>query len=275
MAGQAKGKAERRRRAVLPLFLMALLVLAAPGWSSRHRVREGENLTIIARQYGKTVAEVRALNPQVRDPSRITPGQILVIANEPLAGPRPDVEIAPRPKTGAAFLRVRELAGPGLGRAATEKLSLGGPSQIVTLEVLPWAREGIVLVQAREGGEPRVEAYQLVGGGAADRLLARLAPLTEAQAYIVGTRLGGLSGVYGERARSWDGQLVHRGRRTFQILDRNPAERLGAVPAPLLQSGKAAGMARHGAVDAPPGSSPAMARLRARAARRGAGRVKK
>ena len=71
----------------------------------RHVVAAGEGLWSIATTYGKTVAEVLAVNPSVTDPNLIKEGQVLRIppcgcGNTPTAAgpsPRPSAHPSPRP----------------------------------------------------------------------------------------------------------------------------------------------------------------------------------
>ena len=47
----------------------------APGGRQYHRVKRGEALWLIARNYGTTVERILALNPQIKNPNRLQIGQ--------------------------------------------------------------------------------------------------------------------------------------------------------------------------------------------------------
>ena len=45
------------------------------GSQDSYEVKSGDNLTKIAKQYGKTVDEIVKMNPDIKDPNKIKPGQ--------------------------------------------------------------------------------------------------------------------------------------------------------------------------------------------------------
>ncbi|KNZ70726.1 peptidoglycan-binding lysin domain-containing protein [Thermincola ferriacetica] len=52
----------------------------------RYVVKPGDTLYIIAQRFGVTVADILAVNPQIRDPNLIFPGQVIIIP-----GKRPEI----------------------------------------------------------------------------------------------------------------------------------------------------------------------------------------
>lgn len=50
-----------------------------PPGSTRYTVRSGDTMYLIARRYGISLNSLINANPQISDPSRITPGQVLCI----------------------------------------------------------------------------------------------------------------------------------------------------------------------------------------------------
>lgn len=51
---------------------------AGPG-PRRYVVREGDTISLIAQRFGLSVSELLAFNPQITDPSHLSPGQVLLI----------------------------------------------------------------------------------------------------------------------------------------------------------------------------------------------------
>lgn len=62
---------------VLSLFFLAARPAEAQGTGVNHIVQPGEYLAVIARNYGTTVQNILWANPQITNPNRIYPGQVI------------------------------------------------------------------------------------------------------------------------------------------------------------------------------------------------------
>ncbi len=86
---------------VLALFFVAARPAEAQGAGVNHIVQPGEYLALIARNYGTTVQNILWANPQVTNPNRIYPGQVIFVplgtVTPPPQPPPPPPQPPPQP----------------------------------------------------------------------------------------------------------------------------------------------------------------------------------
>lgn len=90
----------RKSGVVLLALLLLLLVSASTGYAqentTRHTVRRGEYLALIARQYGTTVQAILNANPSIKNPNLIYSGTVLVIpVSAPGGPPQGTIQLSP------------------------------------------------------------------------------------------------------------------------------------------------------------------------------------
>ena len=82
---------------VLSLFFVAARPAEAQGAGVNHIVQPGEFLALIARNYGTTVQNILWANPQITNPNRIYPGQVIFVPLGVVTPPPPLPPPTPQP----------------------------------------------------------------------------------------------------------------------------------------------------------------------------------
>jgi tyrosinase len=123
-------------------------------------VRSGDTLTAIANRFGVSVADLEAANPQISDPNRIFPGQIITIpGSSPAPGPAYVVQ------SGDTLTAIANRFGVSLAdlEAANPQISDPNrifPGQIITVtSVTTYVRHDIWTLDQIDHWHPTIYAY--------------------------------------------------------------------------------------------------------------------
>src|SRR4029453_14000178 len=128
---------------------------------ARYIVRSGDTFSAIASRFGMTLAALEAANPQIADPNRIFPGQVITIpARSPAPGPpyvgQPGEPLPAIPSRFGMTLAALEAANPQI--ADPNRIF---PGQVITTSAVAvtYVRHDIWTLDQQNHWHPTIYAY--------------------------------------------------------------------------------------------------------------------